>query len=592
MIALNLRAKILFPAAGMILVVVLVSLAIINNVVRRQVYDSVSLDLQRARHVFDELQQKQLELVIERSLVVADAPYLKAAVETGDPGTVQSVAEEVFRTVSSDLLVITDRFGRILSHVGHSFELDSLRNAGIFSQTEVGLLPIDSTLYRTVVVPIVSGNPATGAYVLGTAIFGSRIDLSYLSHFRSLTNSEIAFLLGDRIFATTLKKLKPHQKWVWGAADSSAQVKSVTIGGEEYIISLPALNQQSGGSYALLRSLPDVLNPILSPIEIAVGLVAVIAIVAAFGLSFLMARSVIQPVENLVHATDAVSGGDYDHPIAVETRDEIGHLAHKFDEMRQNLKRQMAQLAQRNVELESAMQQLKLAQSELVNSEKLAATGKITAQLSHELNNPIHNIRSCLESVQKKVPVGSPGREFLDLAHEEVLRISKLLRQMLDFYRPQAAESEPIYLQQVMQEIIKSSEDVLRQHRICCKCDLQDSLPAVVGSRDQLKQVFLNLVLNAVDALPQGGKIIVTGGANNGWVSLSVADDGVGIRPENLDRIFDAFFTTKSKASGVGLGLSVSYGIVRGHGGRIEVESSPGNGAKFTVKLPIEKLNR
>jgi two-component system NtrC family sensor kinase len=129
----------------------------------------------------------------------------------------------------------------------------------------------------------------------------------------------------------------------------------------------------------------------------------------------------------------------------------------------------------------------------------------------------------------------------------------------------------------------------LQQHRIHCKFEVPNQLPPVYASRDQLKQVFLNLVLNAIDAQPNGGELTIGGGEKNGWVHLSIADAGVGILPENLDRIFDAFFTTKSKASGVGLGLSVSYGIIRGHGGRIDVESVPGRGSKFTVKLPCEK---
>jgi signal transduction histidine kinase len=594
MLPISLRARILFPVAGMILLVVLASLAVINFAVRRQVFATVATDLSRSRRVFDELQQRRLELLIERSLVVAHAPYLKAAVETGDSSTVQPVAEEVYRTVRSDLLVITDRDGRVLAQVGGSTRLrgrftpDSLRYRGTLVDTDVGLLPLGDSLYRVVVVPIVSEDPAMGVYLLGTAAFGSRIDLAYLRYFRALTNSEIAFLVGDRIFESTLPGLKAYDRWIWGTADAAeTAVQTVTVGTAEYIASPPQATRLPGGSYALLRAVDEVLDPLLVPIERAVAGVAVLAIFAAIGLSYLLARSVVTPVQRLVRATDAVSGGDYDHPIAVETRDEIGHLARKFDEMRQSLKRQMAQLGQRNEELEAALRKLERTQAELVQSEKLAATGKITAQLSHELNNPIHNIRSCLEAAQKKLPPESPGREFLDLAHEEVLRISKLVRKMLDFYRPETTEREPVSVTQIAREILKSSGDLLRQRSIDCRIDLPDRLPPISASPDQLKQVFLNLLLNAIDAMPEGGKLTVHAGQQDGWVWVSIADTGIGIPPEHLDRIFDAFFTTKSKASGVGLGLSVSYGIVRSHGGRIEVESAPGKGARFVVKLPV-----
>ena len=588
----KLRTKILFPAAGVIVVVVFASLAVINNVVRRQVLSNVSRDLTRARQVFDELQQRQLELLVERGLLVAETPYLKAAVETGDAGTVQGVAEEVFGAVRSDLLVITDRNGHLLAQVGNAppvgqnFAPTSLHWRETFTMAEVGLLPLNSTLYRVIFVPIANRGPRNEIYLLGMAAFGIRLDRAYLDHLRSLTNSEIVFVYGNKILETTLAALKPDSRWVWKNVDST--VTTIAINSEEYIVVLSEARGSSLGGYALLRSLREELAPLLQPIESAVIGVAALSIIFAIGLSYVMAHSVAAPVQKLVRATDAVSDGDYDHPISVNTKDEIGHLARKFDEMRQSLKRQMSQLAQRNTELETALHQLERTQAELVQSEKLAATGKITAQLSHELNNPIHNIGSCLEAARKKIMANDPAAELLDMAYEEVLRISKLLRQMLEFYRPQPAEHEPVSMAQIVGEILKASDEILQQHRIRCKFELPEPFPCVRGSRDQLKQVFLNLVLNAIDAMPDGGELTVAGGEKNGWVCLSLADTGAGISAKNLPRIFDAFFTTKSSASGVGLGLSVSYGIVRGHGGRIEVESALGQGAKFTVKLPAE----
>jgi len=587
----KLRTKILFPAAGVIVVVVFASLAVINYIVRRQVFSNVSRDLTRARQVFDELQQRQLELLVERGFLVAETPYLKAAVETGDSNTIQGVAKEVYGD-HSDLFVITDRDGLVLAQVGAapqvgpSFTPASLQLRKPFAVTEVGLLTLGSTLYRVIFVPIANRGPRGEFFLLGTAAFGIRLDRAYLSHFQRLTNSEIVFLHGDKILATTLATLKPYNRWLWKNAAAVDSVSTIEINSEEYIVSWSEANGQSLGGYALLRSVHETLTPLLKPIERAVVGVAALSIILAVGLSYVMAHSVSAPVQKLVTATDAVSDGYYDHPISVNTKDEIGHLARKFDEMRQSLKRQMSQLGQRNIELEAALHQLERTQAELVQSEKLAATGKITAQLSHELNNPIHNIGSCLEAARQKIANNNPAAELLDMAHEEVLRISKLLRQMLEFYRPQPAEHEPVSLAQIIYEIIKSSEEILQQHRISCKFALPEQLPPALGSRDQLKQVFLNLVLNAIDAMPEGGEITVSGNENNKWVSVSLADNGVGISAENLDRIFDAFFTTKSSASGVGLGLSVSYGIVRGHGGRIEVESAPGAGSKFTVKLP------
>jgi signal transduction histidine kinase len=246
-----------------------------------------------------------------------------------------------------------------------------------------------------------------------------------------------------------------------------------------------------------------------------------------------------------------------------------------------------ASLSERNFELEQALEQLRHAQEELVKSEKLAAAGKLTAQLSHEINNPIHNIRSCLETALKKMPEQLAGRQFVQLAHDEILRIGKLVRQMLDFYRFGKTELQAIDLNQAVVEVLDSSQQRFKEHRIAVERQLAAELPAVRASRDQMKQVLLNLILNAVEAMPAGGKLKVRSWQENGLAQIEIQDNGCGIAPENLPKIFDTFFTTKRAVHGVGLGLSVCYNIVHQHGGTIAVESEVGKGSTFTVRLPV-----
>jgi len=589
--ALKLRTKILVPVAGLILLVVVASLAIVNYVVRRQVIANVSTDLERAQQVFDRSRQRQLRVLIERARIIAETPYLKAAVETTDPSTVQGISDELLASVPGNLLIVTNENGRVLARVGAHlwsgdyFAPESLRYRGTFDDAEVGLYEVDGRHYQLVVVPIIAGNPAGSVSVLGMAAFGQRIDSAHVSQFRAPTNSEIVFVENDRVILTTLDRLTSNHHWNRRIAGNG--IFTVGIDEDEYIVSHPAVPAVPGGDFALMRSVSEVLGRFLGPIESAILIVGLIAIIATIGFSLLIARGLVRPVHKLVAATDAVSQGNYDHPIPVASQDEIGHLAREFDQMRMSLRRQMAQLAERNNELESALQRLEQTQADLVQSEKLAATGKITAQLSHELNNPIHNIRSCLETARKKLPDPHAARELLDLAHEEVLRISELVRQMLDFYRPRPAARKEVHLDQIIEEVVKSSNDLLQQHHIRVRLDFQHKPPPLMAAGDQLKQVFLNLLVNAVDAMAGSGELKITSTVDNGFVALTFADTGAGIPPKNLPKIFEAFFTTKSQASGVGLGLSVSYGIVASHGGRIEVESEPGKGARFTVKLPL-----
>jgi signal transduction histidine kinase len=175
------------------------------------------------------------------------------------------------------------------------------------------------------------------------------------------------------------------------------------------------------------------------------------------------------------------------------------------------------------------------------------------------------------------------------VALEEVNRMAKLTRQMLDFYRGSMVELEkvPVDLRALLMDLVRANEEALTAQEVHVVLEIPLRIPAVSGSADKLKQVFLNLILNARDALPGGGTITIQVQTERGFVATKVIDTGVGIPSEHLDRIFDAFFTTKKEVSGVGLGLSVSHGIIQQHGGTIHVESTVGQGSVFVVRLPI-----
>lgn len=317
--------------------------------------------------------------------------------------------------------------------------------------------------------------------------------------------------------------------------------------------------------------------------------------------SIMFARFVSRPAEQLVKATTEISEGNLDYEIPHDdddgkSGDELEFLSWKFDGMRESLREKIQQLdeanknlAERNAEVEQALARLKQAQEELVKSERLAATGKMTAQLSHEINNPIHNIQSLLESSLRKVD-GQP-RELISLALEEVMRMAKLTKQMLDFYRGSLVQLErvPINLRDLLEQILRENEARLCSQDIIASLDVQAEAPIVLGSRDKVKQVFLNLLLNAKDAMPGGGTLSLRVVQRGGMLKVMVSDSGAGIPPENLDKIFDAFFTTKQEVSGVGLGLSVTYGIIQQHNGKIAVASTVGKGSTFTIELPLAK---
>ena len=229
----------------------------------------------------------------------------------------------------------------------------------------------------------------------------------------------------------------------------------------------------------------------------------------------------------------------------------------------------------------------------LFDTEKLAATGRLAASIAHEINNPLEAVQNSLYLLARAVPESAPERSFLDIATRETQRMSRILRQMLGFYRPTTSMG-PTDVNALVLEAETLVTKRLRENGVRIEKELVPELPLIRASADQLKQVLLNLFLNATEAMPKGGRLIVathTGGgeldASSGdVVRIDVRDTGTGIGEEAVARIFEPFFSTKME-KGTGLGLWVSHGIVQAHGGTLKVRSRAGQGTTFTITLPI-----
>jgi two-component system NtrC family sensor kinase len=230
---------------------------------------------------------------------------------------------------------------------------------------------------------------------------------------------------------------------------------------------------------------------------------------------------------------------------------------------------------------------LRRTQEQLLQSEKLAAMGRLTSQIAHELNNPLYGIMNTLELLKTEISPQSKRRKVLEMALSETVRLSDMLRKMLSFSKPDQQEKQAVDLNMALDEILLLHEKQLQENDIKTKTSFNERLPKINASKDQLRQVFLNLVANARDAMPDGGRLSVTTTADDENVKIEIADTGSGIEEEHLKKIFDSFFTTKDSVKGVGLGLSVCYGFIKDHGGDIDVKSKVGSGTTFTITFPI-----
>ena len=238
-------------------------------------------------------------------------------------------------------------------------------------------------------------------------------------------------------------------------------------------------------------------------------------------------------------------------------------------------------------ELSDFARELEKSQAQLIQAEKLAAMGRLAASIAHEINNPLQAIHNCLHLTLKKPLNEEKKTRYLGMAQEEVERLIAIVQRMLEFYRSSRVGMAPTDVHTIIENVLALSSKRLQHGKIAVTKKLAPTLPTINAVSDQLKQVFLNIVINAIEAMPEGGELCIETKLSQDGDGLSVAftDTGVGLSEKDRESIFEPFFTTK--ATGTGLGLSVSYGIIERHGGRIEVQSKLGKGATFTVHLPL-----
>ena len=225
-------------------------------------------------------------------------------------------------------------------------------------------------------------------------------------------------------------------------------------------------------------------------------------------------------------------------------------------------------------------------EQQMTQTEKLTSLGLLAAGVAHEVNTPLAVISNYIQMLAKQMPEGDPKQAIIEKIVKQTFRASEIVNNLLNFSRTGAAEVVDIDVNRVVEETLSLVAHPLKTSQIQVVRQFGETLPAVRGSANKLQQVFLNLFLNARDAMPGGGMLEVRTAAHNGSVEVEIADTGAGIAREHIHRIFDPFFTTKASGRGTGLGLSVSYGIIKEHSGKIDVRSTPGKGTSFHVEFP------
>ncbi len=311
-------------------------------------------------------------------------------------------------------------------------------------------------------------------------------------------------------------------------------------------------------------------------------------------LGYLLAQHVARPILQLRSMSQAVAGGDLDRSSGLKRSDEIGELANAFDIMTLRLRERTEEAArlykeaiQRAKELEEMNARLQATQAQLIQSEKLASVGQLTAGIVHDVKNPLAVIKGLAEELSEEGDLDEFTVEGLETIRDSASKANTIVTDLLKFARQSTPEMQTRDMRATLESVFRLTEYLVRKGNVTLVPDLPPTSVMATYDPQQIEQVLINLVTNAVQAMPDGGTLDVSLKEHEDNLAITMRDSGEGISEENIVRIFDPFFTTKPEGEGTGLGLSVSYGIVSRHRGRIEVESEVGIGTTFIVSLPL-----
>lgn len=343
-------------------------------------------------------------------------------------------------------------------------------------------------------------------------------------------------------------------------------------------------NFEPGWKVAYQRSTKAIFSPLKKfLLQIIVANLAIGILLLVFAI--FTAQSISSPIRMLAEAAKRISHGHLNEAFPIKGKDEIKELAIEFETMRQKLLESYQNLEKK---IEERTRALREAQFQISHQEKMASIGLLAAGIAHEIGNPLTSISSMTQIIKRKVN-DENVEQYLNTIRENIDRISRIVRELVDFARPSSLEATWVNVNNVIRNAYGIVKYDKRAKTVEFKLNLQENLPNLFLVPDQLLQVVLNILLNAIDALKDGkGTIEIESKQKGEYILITITDDGIGILEENLTKIFEPFFTTKDVGRGTGLGLSVSYGIIKNFNGSLQVKSKVGEGSTFTIKLPVK----
>ena len=647
---MTLRSKIALSFAAVILasglLTTLTGIKLLGSGMIKEVQDRVKLDLNSAHEIYYE-RLRYIETVIKFTAI---RNSLKLLLLKEDRRNIGILLDEVRRQSNLDIITVTDASGRVILRARNIKEYGddqtknplvaaAIQNTKVVSSTEIvsadflkkeGSDLAERAHFKLISTPksklqekfeetsgmlILSAAPIMERGKLIGVVYGGDLlsrnydlvdkvkNIVYKNQkYKGVDIGTVTIFMGDTRISTNV--LNENGERAIGTSISEVVRDKVLVKGEDWVDEAFVVRDWYITAYEPIKDLGGKIIGILyvgilkKPFADArLGVTAVFLGIAVLGfliviiVSNFVAGKISKPLRKMRDVAKQIAAGDYSKDIEIKSTDVVGELAEAFNTMTKKLLGIQDELQQwvKTLEdkVEARTKEIKDIQKELIQIEKMASVGRLAAGVAHEINNPLTGILTNASLLMEEFPEDSSKYEDLKTIVNETLRCRKIVKDLLDFSRQTAPERKFMEINQVIDRTCELVWNQISFKNISINKEFDKTIPEVMIDRDQTTQVFMNILLNAVDAMPKGGDIKVTTKLSSDakFIEIYFKDTGIGIDPGDIDRLFDPFFTTKTH--GTGLGLAISYGIIQQHGGTIDVESEKGKGSLFIVRIPV-----
>lgn len=575
----HLRTKLLVSLLAVVFLLTAAVLALVQVRMRAHVAEDLAFALRTESAVYSKVEEAHRQQAEQSTALIANLPSLKALMSTHDALTIQDGSESILRTSGADVLILEDPSGKMLALHSKSAKVASSSERLLLfrSSQKHDWWFVNGHLYDLTFAPVTSGADSD-LHTLGLVALGREVTPQSIAGSDTLQDSPVMFERDGRVLLGSLDPSlwSDFQRWLAKTAHTSRTIQEIDLGGERYLGNFIELSGDHPVRLYCLKSY-DQATSFLGSLNRMLLMLGAIAVLTGALVGFALSRQITRPLENLLQASRQMERGDFEFPIVAQGKDEVAELTRAFAQMRKSLR---------------------VSREGILRSARMEAVGRLAGGIAHDFNNLVMIIRGYSDLLLETAT--SANRSHIEEIKRAGDRASGLTRQLLAFSRKQVLEPEVLDLNHTVRGMLKMLRLLLGEN-IELLTSLSDQIGRVKADPGQVEQVIMNLAVNARDALPGRGKMIIETQSCNldeayaaslnevapgHYVLLAVTDTGCGMNSETLAQIFEPFFTTKEPGKGTGLGLSTVYGIVKQSRGHITVYSEVGVGTTFKVYLP------